>query len=105
MERLPIITIAATVAISLFWLLGPLYNASNGLGAGSVHVLLVVCIPVLISLLGLSPQRWARVTGALLMFFFWVISGFSIGLLYTPVMVLMFILANRPAGEPLQPGA
>jgi hypothetical protein len=99
MRRLPTISAVVTLAISVICIFGPLYYGSEGYSSGLAvngpRLIFILSIPVVISLLGFASRRWLRVVAAISMLLWVLIAGFSVGLLYTPVAVLMFIQSRR----------
>jgi len=100
---LSFISLILTLAITLFVLFGPLY--SNGAGVLRVmgYMPPSLLIPIAVAGLGLFHFRAVKIVAAVLMLAFAIIGGFSVGLLYFPVVVLMSFAAFRRSPPPEDP--
>ena len=90
--RLPhgkLIGLGVTVVVSLLFLIAPVYSSGQTLvEVNGPRVFAIVAIPVLIAL-GPVAFRWLTIPAALAMLAFSLIAGFSIGLFYLPIAVLL----------------
>lgn len=90
--RLPhgkLISFGVTVAVSLLFLIAPVYSSGHTLvEINGPRVFGILAVPVLIAL-GPVACRWLTIPAALAMLAFSLIAGFSIGLFYLPIAVLL----------------
>ncbi len=90
--RLPhgrLISFVVTVVVSLLLLIAPVYsNGQTLVEVNGPRVFGVLAIPVVIAL-GPLAFRWLTIPAAVAMLAFSLIAGFSIGLFYLPIAVLL----------------
>jgi hypothetical protein len=89
-NKISIVSLILTVAITLFVLFGPGMSIliSHGIPA-------TLFIPIVIVALRMVAPRSLKFIAAVLMLLWVFVASFSVGLFYVPVVVLMFIAARR----------
>jgi hypothetical protein len=91
-----LIGLLVTVAVSMSWLILPVYgNGQTLFNVNGNSVFVVLAVPVAIALSSFAFER-LKITAAIAMLVFVVIAGFSIGLYYLPSAVLLFWPERRP---------
>ncbi len=100
-----LLSLILTFTVTLFVLFGPIYSSGAGVLQVMGYMPPGLLIPIAVAGVGLFHLRALKIIAAILMMFFAIIAGFSVGLLYFPVVVLMFIAAFRrsPAPEDAPP--
>jgi hypothetical protein len=95
-----LLSLILTFIITLFVLFGPMYSSGAGVLQTMGYVPLALFSPIASAGLGLFPIRALKIIAAVLMLAFAVVGGFSEGLFYFPVAVLMFFAAFRRSPLP-----
>ena len=98
-----LISLVLTLAITVFVLFGPMYSSGGGVLQVMGYMPPSLFIPIAVAGLGLFHLRAVKIVAAILMLAFAFIGGFSVGLFYFPVVVLMFVAAFRSSPEPEDP--
>jgi hypothetical protein len=102
------VSFGLAIAAVVFLLVWPVYSGFNNaqptratlLQVNGPHILIPVMLPVFVTGIPLLFRKQSvRITAAILMVGFAIISGFSIGLFYLPAAAVMVLAACAPEGR------
>jgi len=100
---LSLLSLFLTFTITLFVLFGHMYSSGAGILQTMGYVPPALFVPIAVAGLGLFQLSALKITAAVLMLAFAIVGGFSVGLFYVPVVVLMFFAAFRRSPAPEDP--
>ena len=98
-----LLSLVLTLAVTVFVLFAPMYSSGAGILQTMGYVPPALFVPIAVAGLGLFPLRALEIVAAVLMLAFAIVGGFSVGLMYVPVVVLMFFAAFRHSPLPKDP--